>query len=226
MKLFKQVIISLVFLFCMQGSYASTVACTTAAESDFVPSFGQVYVGEDQASRFIYQWIMWDNYTRLSWLISNGDSTFEPDAFFYNYGDPVGGSAYGTAPLPYGFWDSNLPAAYIDTQAFDSNSEKAVTIGSAQAASIVPQQVYFTVTRMVSGSVPTGWLKLSAQRGRRVPSACNTTWCSFGCEGINNVRTMPFNATIQPTNRKFSAPSCARYWYNWQYAPSPFFYDC
>lgn len=139
-----------------QASHTSIVACTTASENDFVSNFGQVYVGEDQYSRFIYQWVMWDNYTRLSWLISNGDSIFETDAFFYNYGDSVGGSAYGTAPLAGGFWDSNLPVAYVDTQAFDSNSEKAVTIGSAQAAALVPQQMYFTVTRMVKGAVPTG----------------------------------------------------------------------
>ena len=55
---------------------------------------------------------------------SLGSSTFEPDVVFYNYD----GFAYGNKPV--GYWNSDLPQPYVDTQDGDSSDEKAVTIGS------------------------------------------------------------------------------------------------
>lgn len=109
-----------------------TIDCTTATDVQFVPSFGLVNATADSYSRYIEQYVYWDSYARLTWFTNNGDSTFEPDAFFYNYD----GTAYGNAPS--GYWTSDLPSPYVDTQAFDSNNEKAVTIGSAQAVLLSP----------------------------------------------------------------------------------------
>jgi len=198
-----------------------TIDCSTATDTQFVPSFGMINITADSYSRYIEQYIYWDSLSRLTWFINNPDSTFEPDAFFYNYN----GTAYGNAPS--GYWTSTLPYAYVDTQAFDSDSEKAITIGSGSSVYINAGQMYYSVTRMTSGGGTSSWLKLSAQRGKQWPVGYTGTWNSFGCrQAPNNVKTIPFNSPIRPTNRIFTAPGCARYWYNWQYFPSPFLYDC
>lgn len=198
-----------------------TIDCTAAVDNQFVPSFGLVNANADAYSRYIEQYMYWDSNTRLEWLNGNSDSTFEPDAFFYNYD----GTAYGNAPS--GYWTSDLPSPYVDTQSFDSNNEKAVTIGSAQAFLIHAQTFYYSVTRMTSGGGSSSWLKLSAQRGKQWPIGWYGANYSYGCrQAANNVKTMPFNSPVGPTNRIFTAPGCARYWYNWQYYPSPFLYDC
>jgi hypothetical protein len=115
----------------------------------------------------------------------------------------------------------------VDTQFGDSDDEKAVTIGSANAVQLEPEIMYYTVTRMSDGGGNSSWVKLSSQRGIRSPTNCYSTWCSFGCsEELNNVRAVPFNATIKPNNRRFKAPGCMRYWYDWKYYPSPFYYEC
>lgn len=193
-------ILCTMLVFGVQNVSAATVSCTTATDTQFVPSWGKVYVAEDQYSRYIYQWMYWDNATRLQWLATNGDSTFEPDAFFYNYD----GAAYGNAPT--GYWASDLPSPYVDTQIEDPSGEKAVTVGSGQAVFITSGRVYYTVTRMTNGGGASSWLKLSAQRGRQVPSGCLTTWCSYGCNANNNYFTIPF------TDR-FTAPGYQQY--NW-----------
>lgn len=178
-----------------------TVSCSIITDTEFVPSWGKVYVAQDQYSRYIYQWMYWHNNQRLSWLNSNGESTYEPDAFFYNYD----GLAYGDSPS--GYWASDMPSPYVDTQFSDSSQEKAVTIGSANAVLLHSGVVYYTVTRMISGAGSSSWAKLSSQRGRRVPSNCYTTWCSFGCDNNSNIPTLSFTS--------FTAPGCRQYWWKW-----------
>jgi hypothetical protein len=213
--------------------FAATVGCgVSAEETDFVPSWGKVVVNEDQYTRYVIQYMYWDKYARLSALWGLYESTFEPDVIFYNYD----GNAYGDAPI--GYWESNLPRPYVDTQAFDGQDEKAVTIGSADAASILAQTMYHTVTRMTDGGGNSSQMKLSSQRGKRSPSQCYTTACSFGCrESPNNVKAVPFGAEVLPTGTEFSVPGCMRYWYDWKYYmrdeylpedqdPKAFFYGC
>lgn len=179
-----------------------TVPCTSATETQFVPSWGKVYVSADQYSRYIVQWMYWHKGSRLEWLWLNPDSTYEPDAFFYNYD----GKAYGSAPG--GYWASDLPYAYVDTQAGDPPEEKAVTIGSAYGVGLNNERVYYTVTRMYEGGGTSSWIKLSSQRGRRDPQWCLSAYCSFGCDGTNNKRTIPFQS-------HFSVPGCYQFWYEW-----------
>ena len=128
--------------------------------------------------------------------------TYEPDLFFYNYD----GQAYGDEPA--GYWDSNLPAPYVDTQAFDGPNEKAVTVGSAVAHYIYDKTQYYYTTRMTSGAGSSSWIKTSSQRGARIPDWCQSTACSFGCSTNNNYVTLPFQA-------HYSAPGCYIYWWEW-----------
>ena len=182
-----------------------SIDCSAATDTQFVPSWGAVEVAEDSFSRYIYQWMYCHDDGRLSWLRTNGDSTFEPDAFFYNHE----GMAYGQAPT--GYWASDLPGAYVDTQFGDDSAENAVTMGSGEAVFITSGRVYYTVTRMTSGPGSFSWLKLSAQRGRQWPAGYTGTYNSFGCSlsgGGNNYHTLPFQD-------HFYAPGCQKYWWQW-----------
>jgi len=181
---------------------AETVACSATTEATFVPSWGKVLVGQNSTARYIYQWMYWHKANRLQWPWSNSDSTYEPDAFFYNYE----GKAYGL--VPSGYWASDLPYAYVDTQLFDSDNEKAVTVGSAYAQLLNTSHVYYTFTYMTSGAGSSSWIKLSSQRGRRVSSYCYSTNCSFGCSTTSNIWTIPFSD-------HYLAPGCYQYWYQW-----------
>lgn len=201
--------IVLVSLFCFVGPAIAapnpdgTIDCSTASDTQFVPSWGQVEANADQYSRYVYQWMYWHDIVRTQWLITNGDSTFEPDALFYNY-DAM---AYGDAPS--GYWASDLPDPYVDTQLSDSPNEKAVTVGSGRAVMLTSGRIYYTVTRMTNGGGNSSWIKLSAQRGRQWPVGCVTTYCSFGCSANNNYFTIPFN------DSGFTVPGCRQYWWQW-----------
>lgn len=46
---------------------------------------------------------------------------------------------------------------------------------------------------MYPGAGTSSWIKLSPQRGAQDPIGCTSTWCSFGCDAVNNFRTIPFN---------------------------------
>lgn len=186
-------------------AHAQTVYCEVTAMNGngFVPSLGQVYVNEDSGGRYIYQWMWWHNADRLLWLARYRDTTYEPDALFYNYD----GKAYGDRPS--GYWASDMPSPYVDTQFGDPNGEKAVTVGSGNAKLLTPARWYYTVTRMWAGGGTSSWIKLSSQRGRQIPFGCTSTWCSFGCqEDPNNLKTLPFTD-------QFTVPGCRKYWWNW-----------
>ncbi|WP_152525052.1 hypothetical protein [Marinobacter sp. C1S70] len=189
-------------------SYSATVGCSAAYNDTWVPSKGYAWISEDNInasnSHYIQQYVFWRTSDRLKWFSNNADSTYEPDALFYNYAN---NGTYGYEPL--GYWASDLPSPYVDTQAFDSDNELAITVGSANAQLIEPGKFYYTVTRMTwvsgVGSIDTK-VKLMSQRGRRVPSGCYTTFCSFGCDNANNYRTVPFSDG-------FTAPGGRVYWW-------------
>jgi hypothetical protein len=184
-------------------SSAQTVSCEFTYGTTFVPSWGESHIGSDAHSRYVWQYFYWHDVARLYWLNSAWDTTFELDTFFYNYD----GLGYGDEPA--GFWDSNLPSAYVDTQFFDGEGEKAVTIGSAFAWDLRAATLYYYVTRMTSGGGLTSLVKVQAQRGRRWPSDCYSTWCSYGCSTeVNYTNVIPFQSG-------FYAPGCRRFWFWW-----------
>ena len=209
------------FVFGVQNVSASTVSCTAATDTQFVPSWGKVYVDKDIYSKYIYQYMYWDSSSRLQWFINNWNSTFEPDAFL---GGPNGETPYGYFPRTVwygsgdvvGYWASDLPTPYQDTAFLDSGSEWAVTVGSAQAASISPLKVYYTVTRMFDGGVSSGGLKLSSQRGLRGNAAGGVDyygkWNSYGCSETPTNTTTTFTL---PWGAGFIVPGCRQYWYKW-----------
>ena len=182
---------------------SQSISCTSTSSTQYVNSWGYSYISADAYSRYVYQYMYWHDSSRLSWFSANANSTWELDTFFYNYD----GRAYGNAPS--GYWASDMPYPYVDTQAFDPSAEKAVTVGSANAAGLSAGRVYYYVTRMTSGAGSSSLVKLQAQRGLRSPSWCYSTWCSFGCSTASNYeRVVPFQAG-------YYAPGCRRYWWQW-----------
>lgn len=187
-------------------AHAQTVSCTSASDFDYMPAWGQSVIGTDaNGTRLNCQYFWWNRAQRMKWLRNNSDSTYEHDTFFYNYND---------APHPYGIaptgaaWTSNMPYPYVDTQLSDPVNEKAVTIGTANAQALRAGIVYYYTTPMVPGPGNSSWYKVSGQRGRRVPSLCYSTYCSFGCEQLaNNVKILPFGAGY--------APECREWVYKW-----------
>jgi hypothetical protein len=202
----KRILNCLIGLSVLYGFHASaqTIACqpTLSDGNEVVPSIGQVEVGEDSGGRYIWQWMYWHSSDRTAWHRRYHGNTFEPDAWFYNYD----GMSY--ADRPGGYWDSNLPVPYVDTQAFDTNEEKSITIGSADMWFIGATNWYYTVTRFWAGAGNSSWLKLSSQRGVQYPAGCTDTFCSFGCNAPNNWQTLPFSD-------HFSVPGCRKYWWNY-----------
>lgn len=215
----------------------STISCSSATSTQFVPSWGQVLVGADEYTRYTKQWMYWHDASRLAWFIANGDSTFEPDAFFDGSGsgspepdhptdvwpDTAGNSttAYGYFMRnvsynhgDFGYWASDLPTPYQDTAWSSGGNEWEVTVGSASAVELNAGTLYYTVTRMPSGGAVSGEVKLQAQRGRR---ANPTTpwyvdywgkWNAYQCGSQpNNIQTIPWYS--------FTAPGCHRYWHQW-----------
>lgn len=215
-----------------------TIGCSAATDVQFVPSWGQVSVNQDAASKYIVQWMYWHDYNRLAWFMANGDSTYEPDAMFDGSGSgspepwhligtlPNGpgtsSTAYGYFPRNViyghgdlaGYWASDLPSPYQDTAWSDTGLEWPVSIGSAQAVSLTAGKVYYTVTRVFDGGASSGQVKLSSQRGRfanpTTPPGVNTygKWNSYGCSSAPN------NVFTLPWNN-FTAPGCRMYWYKW-----------
>jgi hypothetical protein len=189
----------------------ATVSCSSAKDIEFAPSWGQVKIGEDSTSRYITQYLYWHDTKRLKWFSEGGidsPATYEAEALF----DDSEGKAYGTKPS--GYWSSTLPSAYVDTNILDrsgivgNKDEPSVTIGSASAYLIKPAQLYSTHTRMKSGGGSESQFKLQAQRGKRVPSYCFSTYCSFGCKTTGHVKTRDWSDTEL-------APGCYQYKYKW-----------
>lgn len=185
-------------------SYAATISCTTTTDLKYVPATGRSIIGADSTgARFNCQYFYWNKAQRMEWLRNNADSTFELDTFFYNYD----GGGYGLSP--YGAWSSNMLYSYVDTQFGDHPSETAITIGTASAQSLRAGVWYNYSTQMTTGLNAFSWYKISAQRGRRWPSSCFTTDCSFGCSTQSN------NQQILPFGGNRYAPECRDWWYKW-----------
>lgn len=219
-----------------------TIDCSVATDTEFVPSWGKVYVDKDWYGKYIYQWMYWSTISRVKWFIENPDSTFEPDALFNGYGSgypepphpkdlaPVGPgnsiTVYGYLPRNIshgnesdygGYWSSDLPRPYQDTDwqvPLTSSPEWAVTVGSAQASLLSSGRVYFTVTRMFDGGPQTGNVKLSAQRGRLAIPTFPSSVNPYGKWNSYGCSAVN-NIYVLRWEDDFYAPGCRQYWYKW-----------
>lgn len=83
-----------------------------------------------------------------------------------------------------GYWSSNLPRAYKDTQFLDDIDD--FTVGSAQASEIKLKNKYYTYMSLKRGKTKKARVKIRGQIGFRFPSWCYSLWCV-----IRNQTTFP-----------------------------------
>ena len=104
-------------------------------------------------------------FNNVSAFGSSGTYEHETQVYDMNYAD------YG------GYWSSNLPRAYKDTQFADSIDN--FTVGSASASSIVTFSQYYTYMSLSPQRAVNPTVRIKGQRGHRWPSWCYSTWCIF-----------------------------------------------
>jgi hypothetical protein len=129
--------------------------------------------------RYVYQLFSWSS-TNLQNLNCDADSTYEPDAYYYR----ADGKSY-LGPIVSAGWRfaTNLPASYLDTQAFDKPCCQTFTVGTSDAHQLRPRpQRYFTVIRAFHGNATVDQGKPAAQSGYHRFSFCgriSDAWCVF-----------------------------------------------
>lgn len=144
---------------------ALSVNIVFAAVSQWSPVGGE----SDVQKEYTYQRMYWNDILGFG---SNG--TYEHETIVYNSGF--------AKPASGGYWASNLPRAYKDTQFKDSTEN--FTVGSAAASSIATYTWYYTYYDLSpeNASVATTDIRINGQRGHRYPSWCYSTWCVWGDE--------------------------------------------
>ncbi len=122
----------------------------------------------------------------------NGILTYEHETQVYN----TNFANYG------GYWSSNLPRAYKDTQFLDTLDN--FTIGSSKASDIVANTQYYTSMDLTGGSASSATVRIKGQLGHRYPSSCYSTWCIFA-------------DMTTPTLKSYTAPISTQV--SWTYTP-------
>ncbi len=90
---------------------------------------------------------------------------------------------YNRAYTSYaGYWSSNLPSAYLDTEFGDNNGNniRLLTVGSAQASSLATYSQYYTYMSLSPGLATSADVRVKGQIGHRYPTTCYSTWCVWG----------------------------------------------
>lgn len=117
----------------------------------------------------------------------NNTSTYEQESQVYNKNF----ANYN------GYWQSNLPCAYKDTQVFDTLDN--FTVGSACASSIRAYTYYYTSMSLYGQSAQTATVRIKGQLGYRWPNWCYSTWCVFPSATSSTIVT-------------FTAPNSGVWW--------------
>lgn len=169
-----------VLLACVAPS--SIHASTVPPASTWIPSTITVETGEiEPGTRFVRTTMIWDDVSGFG-----PNSTFELDFLLDNYdASPLGPGTYLDRSREFDqtpaveHWESNLPAAYLDTRFGDGTDEIAYSVGSGDARDIQAGVEYGTLIVTASGDTDRDSARLSAQLGHQRPVGCTSTWCSF-----------------------------------------------
>jgi len=76
-----------------------------------------------------------------------------------------------------GYWSSNMPNAYKDTQFLDNIDN--FTVGTFTGASLQTYTQYYTYMSLSAGSASSATVRIKGQKGHRSPSWCYSTWCVY-----------------------------------------------
>lgn len=201
-----------------QAHAQTTASCTEIPPQSYLPVIGSSLITADQYTRYVSSYWTWGNTQNMEWFlrpyapgVTWSAGTYEHQHIFYNYD----GLSYANAPS--GYWDSNQPYPYVDTQAFDSSNEKNITVGSAHARDFGnnPAGSWRYTTRFTNGGGTSSLVKVQSQRGLRVPPTCYSTWCSYACSHqANFFNLVPFQSGLRAPGRvcwRFN-PGALEYW--------------
>ncbi len=76
------------------------------------------------------------------------------------------------------YWGSNMPYAYLDTQAFDGNETDNFAIGTTRPEEMQAGTRYWTYYPFTSGSASTAPVRIKAQLGYAPFAGCDSwAWC-------------------------------------------------
>jgi hypothetical protein len=165
------------------------------ADLTWVPSWVRLETGDlGTGQRYVLNRMMWRDTSGLA----ADNATYEQD-FAVLLSDDSPGTYFARdqdfqdIPL-VASWKSDLPDPYLDTRFNDSPETWVYTIGSADADTIEPNRVYFTLIVTEPGDAVTDVASLSAQLGEYritgptgVPVPCGAplvpdTWCSWALD--------------------------------------------
>lgn len=142
----------------------------------WVPSSGTSIVTADSyGQRYIRQTMYWNGVSRLQGFAVD-DRTYEHETVFNNYDGKSYAGGYD------GYWASNLPSAYLDTQFADGSSELNYTVGSAYARGIQAYTTFYYRIDIKNGNSTSDTAKVQGQLGERNPDWCYSTWCIYALQ--------------------------------------------
>lgn len=151
---------------------------------------GGILTARRQPGRIVIRTVFRFTSSEIQALRCTGSRSLEVDVL--TYGGVVGGNRAYT---------SNVPRAYLDTEAFDSYP-RVLTVGSDQASAIQPNVEYFTELQItdfwVSTDRPYAELYLNFQRGHKASitrdpenwtlcaahGGSDPVWCNFPDESV------------------------------------------
>jgi len=109
---------------------------------------------------YTYQRFIFNNVSDYSYNRTYEHETQIYDRNYANYG---------------GYWSSNLPTAYKDTQYGDNIDN--FTVGTSRARNLVAYWWYYTYMSLSPQSSSTALCRIKGQIGHRWPTECYSTWC-------------------------------------------------
>lgn len=166
----------------------------------WVPNGGFVDTSntDTEGLRNIYFSYWYYDESRLTGLMADNNETLEMDVVIYNYDDNAWAHHYPTGA----YWETNQPAAYLDTQLDDKIYERAFTVGVADANQLIAGRSYYWFTEAI-GYGNSSLTKISAQRGYRNPSNVYNAYSVFPEQ----------TEIIVPFSQNFSSPG----YLDWNY---------
>jgi hypothetical protein len=147
--------------------------------SRFFPSAGQVIVGTDDYSSYVYQWTYWQSDARIAALRDNSGDAYEHEAVI-RAGD---GFCWKEKSYDRESWDSDYPAAYLDTD-FEDSGFPSRAGGSGKSNLLITGHYYFHWLRIEDRCEDGIPYSVKAQDSHRAgPCSQGYQWCVFADRG-------------------------------------------
>ena len=185
----------------------------------WAPTEGKSYVDFDAYSKFAIEHWLWKFPHLTLYLATNKRFSFEGEVHQDGRnGQPIFANGYyapnGSAERTHA-WDSNFPAAYLDTRFLDRADVPNHTVGTIAPERLQYNTFYYTWIRFSPYIVgaSSGKIQVAAQLGDR-DGFCMTPngWCSL--TSLSTVRVLPWICGYRAPNRTTMAGRWKRWYYD------------